>query len=143
MNQEELKAILPHRAPMLLVQEADIDENGDARGRYTVRGDEFFVQGHYPGNPVVPGVILCEMMAQTCCVLLGGLPQAAGATPYFTGLDRVKFRRPVKPGETLETCCRITRSKGVFYFAEGTGHVDGQLAVSANFSFALVPPTAE
>lgn len=136
MNQDELKKILPHREPMLLVQQAEVDADNSAKGRYTVSGEEFFLQGHFPGNPVVPGVILCEMMAQTCCVLLGSV--ASGKTPYFTSLDKVKFRRPVKPGDTLESTCRITRTKGPFYFAEGTGHVDGELAVSAQFSFALI-----
>ena len=138
MNKEEIKKVLPHREPMLLVEEAEVNSEGEAKGRYSVRGDEFFLQGHFPGNPVVPGVILCEMMAQTCCVLLGETAAKPGVTPYFTSLDKVKFRRPVKPGETLESRCRITRSKGPFYFAEGEGRVNGELAVSASFSFALV-----
>ncbi|NLW78440.1 MAG: 3-hydroxyacyl-ACP dehydratase FabZ [Ruminococcaceae bacterium] len=137
MNREELKAILPHREPMLLLDEAFVAEDGSARARCAIKGDEWFLQGHYPDEPVVPGVILCEMMGQTCGVLLG--EQATdGLTPFFTGLDKVKFRRPVRPGDVLETECRIVRTKGPFYFAEGTGKVDGQLAVSANFSFALV-----
>ena len=68
-----------------------------AVGHYTVRGDEWFLQGHFPGNPVVPGVVLCEMMGQTCCVLLAD--KIGGSTPYFTGINQVKFRNPVHPGE--------------------------------------------
>ena len=124
---------------MLLVEQAEVEPDGSASGCYTVKGDEWFLQGHYPGNPVVPGVVLCEMMAQTCCVLLGSKAGDEAVTPYFTGLDKVKFRRPVRPGETLHTHCAITRTKGPFYFAEGTGRVEGELAVSASFSFALVP----
>ena len=87
---------------------------------------------------MVPGVILCEILAQTCCVLLGSACADKALTPFFTGLDKVKFRRPVKPGDTLCTTCRILRQNGPFYFAEGEGTVDGQTAVSAKFSFALV-----
>lgn len=135
MNREEIKNILPHREPMLLVDEA-VAEDGVAHGKYTVKGDEFFLQGHFPGNPVVPGVILCEMMAQCCAVLLVG--QAEGTTPMFTGLNNVKFKSPVKPGDTLETTCTITKSRPPFYFAESKGMVNGRLAVSAEFSVALV-----
>ncbi|HAG57039.1 MAG TPA: beta-hydroxyacyl-ACP dehydratase, partial [Ruminococcaceae bacterium] len=103
MNKEEIMKILPHRDNMLLVEQAQVID-GVAHGRYTVRGDEWFLQGHFPGNPVVPGVILCEMMAQATCVLLAeSLPEAS--TPYFTSMDHVKFKNPVRPGDTLETEC--------------------------------------
>ena len=134
MEREELKNILPHREPMLLVDRAEVID-GVAHGEYTVKGDEWFLQGHFPGNPVVPGVVLCEMMGQACCVLLAD--QAAGKTPYFTGLNNVKFKNVVKPGDKLETECVILRSKGPFYFAESKGFVNGTLCVSAEFNFAL------
>lgn len=137
MNRDELKAILPHREPLLLLDEAEVVD-GTARGRYHVTGDEFFLQGHFPGNPVVPGVILCEMLAQNCCVLLGE-GAAANVTPYYTSLDGVRFKHPVKPGDTVELACSIVREKGPFKFAEGTARVDGQLCVKAEFSFALMP----
>ena len=138
MKQEEIEKILPHRPPMLLVEEVELDEEGNAIGKYHVKGDEFFLQGHFPGQPVVPGVILCEMMAQACCVLLAEKQKDAVATPFFTKLDRVKFRRPVRPGDTLVSECRIIKERPPFYFAEGKGRVDGELAVQGEFSFALV-----
>ncbi len=136
MNREAIKGLLPHREPMLLVDEAELDQEGRAVGRYTVRGDEHFLQGHFPGNPVVPGVILCEIMAQTCCVLFA--QDAVGKTPYYTGLNNVKFRRKVLPGDTVEMTCEVTKHKGPFYFVSGKGTVNGELAISADFSFALM-----
>jgi 3-hydroxyacyl-[acyl-carrier-protein] dehydratase len=136
MNQEELKSILPHRDNMLLIDEAFKD--GDtARGRYHVRGDEWFLKGHFPGMPVVPGVILCEMLAQAACVLLGDKMQE-GSIPMFTGMNNVRFKNPVRPGDTYETECRIVKAKHPFYFAEGSGYVDGKLCVKAEFSFAIM-----
>ena len=98
MNREELKTILPHREPMLLVDEAQIGEDGAAYGRYTVRGDEYFLQGHFPGNPIVPGVIQCEMIAQTACLLFA--EQVKGSQTFYTGINNVKFRGQVAPGDT-------------------------------------------
>ena len=135
MNREEIKRILPHREPMLLLDDAE-NRDGEAVGHYTVRGDEFFLKGHFPGNPIVPGVILCEILAQSVCVLLRDAIEEGKLTVY-TGLSNVKFRSPVRPGEQVETHCRIRRVKPPFYFAEGTVNVDGRLCVSAEFSVAI------
>lgn len=136
MNQEEIKKILPHRDNMLLVDEVDKTED-TAHGKYHVRGDEWFLKGHFPGNPIVPGVILCEIMAQSVCVLLSD-KMSENITPLYTGLNNVRFKAPVHPGDTFETECRITKAKPPFYFAEGIGTVDGTLCVKAEFSFAVL-----
>ena len=135
MNREEIMGILPHRDHMLLLDDAE-ELDGTAVGHYTVRGDEFFLKGHFPGNPIVPGVILCEILAQSACVLMRGA-MGEGQLPVYTGLNNVKFRSPVRPGDTVEARCRIRRAKHPFYFAEGTVTVDGRTCVLAEFSFAM------
>jgi len=135
MNKNEIKNILPHREPMLLIDEVEL--TGDiAVGKYTVRGDEFFLQGHYPDNPIVPGVILCEMMAQSSCLLV----QTEGEkfTPYFTGLKNVKFKEKVVPGDKIVFKCQKTAQKGPFYFVSGNGYVNDKLCVTGELSFAVV-----
>ena len=145
MNRTDLEKILPHRAPMLLLDEAHVDDEGRARGSLAITGEEYFVQGHFPGNPIVPGVIQCEILAQTCCVLMGEelAGEMAGALTLFTGIDKVKFRNPVRPGDTFETVCEITRSRAPFFWAKGSGYVDGKLCVSGEFSFALIKQEGE
>lgn len=136
MNQHEIQKILPHRDGMLLVEA--VEQDGEyACGQYLVRGDEFFLQGHFPGNPVVPGVILCEILAQSACLLLAD-EMTEGTLPMYTGLDRVRFKSPVRPGEIFQTRCRITKRRPPFYFAEGTGYVGDRLCLTAEFSFAIV-----
>ena len=136
MDRTEIMNILPHRDHMLLVD--SVEKIGDeAHGQYHVTGEEFFLKGHFPGNPVVPGVILCEILAQSACVLLGD-QMMDGKLPMYTGLNNVKFRSPVKPGDTFETKCRITRVKHPFYFASGEGYVGDRLCLKAEFSFAIV-----
>lgn len=120
---------------MLLLDDVE-RKDGIAVGHYTVRGDEFFLKGHFPDHPIVPGVILCEILAQSACVLMQDA-MSEGTLPVYTGLNHVKFRSPVKPGDTVETRCCIKRAKHPFYFAEGTVSVDGRLCVSAEFSFAV------
>ena len=128
MNREEIMKILPHRNSMLLLDEAFVDEEGAAHGKLTIRGDEFFLDGHFPGNPIVPGVILCEILAQSACVLLAGdVTEGGKKSTLYTGLDKVKFKHPVRPGDTFETTCRIVRSRPPFYFCEGEGKADGKL----------------
>ena len=136
MYKEEIMNILPHRDSMLLLDDVQNKDN-TAIGHYTIRGDEFFLNGHFPDNPIVPGVILCEMLAQSACVLMQNV-MSEGKLPVYTGLNNVKFRSPVKPGDTVETKCHIKRAKHPFYFAEGTAGVDGQICVSAEFSFAII-----
>ena len=135
MTRQEIMDILPHRDDMLLLDEASLDDNGAAHGRYRVRGDEFFLRGHFPGNPIMPGVIQCEIIAQTACVLLAG--EIKGHTPLYAGIDKVRFRRMVRPGDTLETTSTLLRQKLNVYVVKGEARVDGELCASGEFSFII------
>ncbi|MBQ9546447.1 MAG: 3-hydroxyacyl-ACP dehydratase FabZ [Bacteroidales bacterium] len=135
MNRDEIKTFLPHREPMLLVDDSEVHD-GVCTAHYHVRGDEHFLQGHFPGNPVVPGVILCEIMGQSCCTLIkDDLP---GRTPFYAGLDEVRFKRPVRPGDTITIEGKITANKGLTFFVEAKATVEGQLACKGKLLFTLI-----
>ncbi len=136
MNKQELMGILPHRDQMLLIDEA-VCIDGIAYGKKKITGEEWFLKGHFPENPVVPGVILCEILGQSVCVCLNGAV-AGDKLPLFTGLNNVKFKHPVVPGDVFETECSITKIREPFYFATGKGKVNGKVCVTADFSFAIV-----
>ena len=144
MTQEEIKTFLPHRKPMLLVdsleEEMVTNDNGEAVryaiGTYHVRGDEFFLQGHFPDYPVVPGVILCEMMAQSCALLLGD--ELKDKRPLYTGIDKVRFKYQVRPGDTIILRSTITERRRALVLAKAEATVDGKLCCRGNLSFMLV-----
>ena len=107
-----------------------------AVGTYHVRGDEFFLQGHFPDYPVVPGVILCEMMAQSCAMLLG--EELKSKRPLYTGIDNVRFKYQVRPGDTIVLRSTITDRRQSLVFIKAEAKVEGNLCCRGNLSFALV-----
>lgn len=135
MTREELKQYLPHREPMLLVDEI-VEEEGCVRGHYRVTGEEFFLKGHFPGHPVVPGVILCEIMAQSGSLLVKGLLQ--GRTPLYAGIDGVRFKQAVRPGDTIEICARILSQRQMLVQIEAEATVAGKRCASGKLSFMLI-----
>lgn len=135
MNKEEIKKFLPHREPMLLLDEIELI-NGKSHAKYLIKGDEFFLQGHYPGNPVVPGVIQCEIMAQSCSILL--LNKLIGKTPLYAGLDKVRFKQQVKPGDLFEVIGELVDQKRNIFFCKAEGFVNDVRCVTAELMFALV-----
>jgi len=135
MNRDDIKRIIPHREPMLLLDEVELI-NGEASGRYCVHGGEFFLKGHFPGSPVVPGVILCEMMGQAACVLIDN--PGNNATPYFTGMNNVRFKNKVLPGDTVMLKSVLLKSKPPFYFIKSEAYVNEKLCACGEFSFAVM-----
>ena len=136
MDREELKEFLPHRDPMLLVDEIEIDAEGTAHARYLIKEDEFFCRGHFPGNPIVPGVIQCEIMAQSCALLVKD--EIVGKTTLYSGIDNVRFKHPVYPGDLCEITAHLKSKRGNLFFCDAELHVDGQLCCKGSLSFALV-----
>jgi len=133
----EIQKLLPHRYPFLLVDAAeDYVEGKSITGIKGVTFNEPFFPGHFPGNPVMPGVLMIEAMGQTGAVLMYKTLQATSesATVFFMGADKVKFRTPVRPGMQLRMPVEVTAARhGVFKF-KGEVYADGVKAVQAEFS---------
>lgn len=136
MNRDELMKYLPHRDPMLLVDEIDIDENGVAHAKYRIKEDEFFCRGHFPGNPIVPGVIQCEIMAQSCALLVKD--EIVGKTTLYSGIDNVRFKHTVVPGDLCEVTATLKGKRANMFFCEAVLKVAGKLCCKGELSFALV-----
>lgn len=135
MTRDELKEYLPHREPMLLIDSIDIDRDGVCHAQYRIKEDEFFCRGHFPGNPIVPGVIQCEIMAQSCALLVKD--EIKGRTTLYTGIDNVRFKHIVKPGDLCEVTAKLKGKRGPMFFCEAVLTVDGKLCCKGDLSFAL------
>ncbi len=138
LDRAAIEAIIPHRDPFLLLDRVESYDPGEgAVGYLDVRPEMFWVAGHFPGHAVMPGVLIVEALAQAGAVALLSVPENHGRIAFFAGIDKVRFKRQVVPGETLRLECRITRSRGPIGFGEGTASVDGQLACSGELMFAV------
>lgn len=137
-NTQEIMEILPHRHPFLLIDTIEELEPGvRAVGRKNVTFNEPYFAGHFPGNPVMPGVLIMEALAQTGAVAILSLPEHRGKTAYFAGIDKAKFKQMVRPGDTLELETTIIRSNGPVGVGEAIATVNGKLAAKAELTFAL------
>lgn len=135
---EEIKAIIPHRYPFLLIDRVEEMEAGKkivAKKNVTV--NEPFFQGHFPEEPVMPGVLIIEALAQAGAVALLSLPDYQGKTAYFGALDKAKFRKKVVPGDTLMLEVEITKIKGPAGVGKGIAYVDGKKACEAELTFMI------
>jgi 3-hydroxyacyl-[acyl-carrier-protein] dehydratase len=138
LGREQIEAILPHRDPFLLIDEVVELEPGErVVARKHVRGDEWWFAGHFPGRPVMPGVLIVEAMAQTGAVAVLSQEENRGRIAFFGGIDNVRFKRIVEPGDELELECRLEAVRGPIGKGKATAKVDGKLAARGTLTFAV------
>lgn len=138
LNIKEIMEILPHRQPFLLIDAVEEYEPGIlAVAKKCVSYNEPFFAGHFPGEPVMPGVLIIEALAQTGAVAILSLPENKGKTAYFAAIKEAKFKRKVVPGDVLTLKTEIIKCKGPMGIGKAEATVNGELAVSAELTFAI------
>ena len=135
----EIQNIIPHRYPFLLVDKIEeLEEGKKAVGIKNVTINEPFFQGHFPGNPIMPGVLIIEALAQVGAVAILSIEENKGKLGVFTGIDKVRFRKKVKPGDILRLETELTTFKRNIGKAKAAAYVDGEIAASGELMFAVV-----
>ena len=138
LNTTEIMEFLPHRYPFLLVDRIEDGEPGKwARGRKCVTANEMHFCGHFPGQPIMPGVLILEALAQVGAVAILSVPENRGKLALFGGVKNARFRRQVVPGDVLELECELIRQMGPVGVGKATAKVDGKVACTAELTFAL------
>ena len=138
MNSDQIKQILPHRFPFLMVDRAEIVEQGKkAAGYKNLSVNEPFFQGHFPAEAVMPGVLIVEAMAQLGAIAILSLDEFKGKIAYFTGINNAKFRQKVIPGDKLDLEIEIVKMRHSIGIGAGKAYVNGILVCEAEISFAI------
>lgn len=138
LSVDEIKEIIPHRYPFLLIdQVVDYEPGKFADARKCVTVNEPFFQGHFPQYPVMPGVLIIEALAQTGAVALLSMPENKGKIALFGGIKNARFKKQVRPGDVLELHCELTRMHGPVGMGTAVATVNGKTAVQAELTFAV------
>jgi len=131
--------LIPHREPFLFVDRVLEQSENTIKAERIVRADEFYFKGHYPGNPILPGVLLCESMFQAGAILMSSIAElSTGVVPVVTRADKIKFKQMVKPGDVLTISVEFTEKMGPAYCFKGKTMVGGKVASSCEFMCALL-----
>jgi 3-hydroxyacyl-[acyl-carrier-protein] dehydratase len=131
-GREAIEALIPHRPPFLLVDEIlELEPGKRVVGRREIRADDWWFAGHFPGRPVMPGVLTIEAIAQAGAVAVLADPSNTGKIPFFAGIDDCRFKRVVEPGDVLTLECEFTRVRGAIAKGEGRALVGDELAAQA------------
>ena len=135
---KEIMEIIPHRHPFMLIDTIEELEPGErALGRKCVSFNEPYFAGHFPGNPVMPGVLIIEAMAQAGAVAILSMDEFKGKKPFFGAIDKAKFRKKVVPGDTLRLEVIFTKLRGNAGIGKGIAYVDGKKAAEAELTFMI------
>lgn len=138
LDLEGIKRIIPHREPFLLLDSiTELEPGKRAVGLKSVKADDFFFPGHFPGRPIMPGVLIVEALAQVGAVVLLSKPENAGKLVLFAGIEKVRFKRQVVPGDELILETEVVRSKGPIGIGLAKATVGGEVAAQGEIMFAI------
>lgn len=139
LNRKEIEKIIPQRDPFLMIDEVEEYTPGESAIAYkNVREEEWYFKGHFPGNPIMPGVLITESLAQTGAVAILSMEENQGRNALFGGIDKMKFKKMVVPGDRLKLEVKIIKRKGPIGIGEAIATVDGKVAAKGELTFAVV-----
>ena len=139
LNKNEIKQIIPQREPFLMIDEVEEYVPGESAIAYNhVSEDEWYFKGHFPGNPIMPGVLITESLAQTGAIAILSLEANKGRNALFAGIDKMRFKKQVVPGDVLKLEVKIIKQKGPIGVGEALATCDGKIVAKGELTFAIV-----